>query len=91
MLGLVVIAVYLSISTGIMYLLVRAMGTMLYPLALIFHALYTVGGMVVLVVLRVGGLLLTLYDMYWMVMVPLTVGLYLWSLVSSNKNYVRRK
>lgn len=92
MLGYAVIALCLSISTGIMYLGAQAMASypLLYPLALIFHALYTLGGMALLVVLLVAGLLVSLCGMYWMVMVPLTVGVYLWSL-AANKNHVRRK
>jgi hypothetical protein len=92
---LAVIALCLSISTGIMYLGAQAMSTqvplVLYPLALILHALYTVGGMALLAVLGMGGLLLTFYGMYWMVMVPLIVGVWLWSLVPSNNKHVRRK
>lgn len=91
MLGYAVIAACLSISTGIVYLGSQAMGTypLLYPLALIFDVLYTLGGMALLIVLLVGGLLLSLCGMYWMAIVPLTVGVWLWSLVPSK--YVRRK
>lgn len=90
-LGYAVITLCLSISTGIMYLLAQAMGTnpFLYPIALIFHVPYTLGGLALVIVLGTGGLLLSLCAMYWMAIIPLTVGVYLWSLVP--KNYVRRK
>lgn len=91
---LVVIALCLGISTGIMYLLVLAMGThpplLLYPLAIIVNVLYCVGGMAMVVVLGFTGLLLTLYGIYWMGIIPLTVGMYLWSLIPSS-NHVQRK
>jgi hypothetical protein len=92
-LALAVIALCLSISTGIMYLGVQVMGTrpplVLYPLALIVNALYCLGGMVVVGLLMVGGFLLAAYGVYWMVVGPLTVGVWLWSLVPGG--YIRRK